>query len=86
MAELHTAIQLEGIARTMRRETVELCYRSPAHKAHLGGCLSAIEILTALYTDVMNTGVGQTGDEWRRRDRFVLSKAHASLALYAALH
>ena len=86
MAELHTAIQLEGIARTMRRETVELCYRSPAHKAHLGGCLSAIEILTALYADVMNTGVGQTGEAWRRRDRFVLSKAHASLALYAALH
>lgn len=78
--------ELEAIARAMRREVVDLCYRSPNHKAHLGGSLSCVDILAALYADVMETGVGATGAAWGSRDRFVLSKAHAAVALYAALH
>lgn len=86
MAEVHTRAQLEDVARDMRRDVVDLCHRSPHHKAHLGGSLSAIDILCALYVDVMNTGAGKTGAAWDARDRFVLSKAHAAIALYAALH
>jgi transketolase N-terminal domain/subunit len=70
----------------MRRDIVELCYRSPDHKAHLGGCLSAVEILCALYLDVMHLAVSADDPNWDRRDRFVLSKGHAAFALYAALH
>lgn len=86
MAEVHTRAQLEHIARDMRRDVVGLCYRSPHHKAHLGGSLSAIETLAVLFCDVMETGAGTTGDAWAARDRFALSKAHAAIALYAALH
>lgn len=78
--------QLEDRAKAMRRDIVELCYRSPGHKAHLGGCLSAVEILCALYLDIMNIPEKSDDPAWEMRDRFILSKGHAAFALYAALH
>ena len=50
---------------------------------HPGGSLSVIDILTALYYDVMNIDVANPKKE--DRDRFVLSKGHAAPALYAVL-
>lgn len=57
-----------------------------AKSGHIGGGLSAIDILTVLYEKSM-----KTFPEWKNsphhneRDRFVLSKGHASAALYAVL-
>lgn len=57
-----------------------------AKSGHPGGGLSAIELLTVLYQKVMNNY-----PEWdkspnhQKRDRFVLSKGHASATLYAVL-
>ncbi len=56
------------------------------HKAgsgHPGGSLSATDILTALYFNVMDHDPKSL--EWEDRDRFVLSKGHAAPALYACL-
>lgn len=53
-----------------------------AHVGHIGSALSVADIVAALYFRVMN--VTDPGDP--ERDRFVLSKGHAALALYAALH
>jgi len=50
---------------------------------HVGGALSAADILTALYFRVMR--VDPENPLWRERDRFVLSAGHKCLALYAAL-
>jgi transketolase len=50
---------------------------------HPGGSLSAVEILAALYLRVMRHDPADP--EWRDRDRFVLSKAHAVPVLYAFL-
>jgi len=50
---------------------------------HLGGSFSEAELLACLYGGVLRVDP-QTPDD-PRRDRFVLSKAHASPALYAAL-
>jgi transketolase len=52
-----------------------------ANVGHIGSCLSIVEILSALFGGVLRaTGSGDT-----ERDRFVLSKGHAALALYAVL-
>ena len=52
-----------------------------ANVGHIGSCLCVVEILAAIYGSVLKAA-------WPRdpeRDRFVLSKGHAALALYAAL-
>jgi transketolase len=52
-----------------------------ANVGHIGSSLCIVEILSALYGGVLR---GQSPDD-PDRDRFVLSKGHAALALYAAL-
>ena len=52
-----------------------------ANVGHIGSSLSVVEILCALYGGVLRT----SGPEDPDRDRFVLSKGHAALALYAVL-
>ncbi|GAA4205096.1 transketolase [Microbispora amethystogenes] len=50
---------------------------------HIGGSLSAADILVALYFEVMRVRPHEPG--WSGRDYFVLSKGHASAALYSTL-
>lgn len=50
---------------------------------HLGGCLSCVDILAALYFGLLNVDPEQP--RMADRDRFVLSKGHAGPALYAVL-
>ena len=54
-----------------------------ARSGHPGGSLSATEIITSLFFQVMRHRPEQP--DWEDRDRFVLSKGHACPALYAAL-
>ena len=54
-----------------------------AGAGHLGGPLSATDILIALYFDQMRINPGNPG--WPERDRFILSKGHSSIALYTVL-
>ena len=54
-----------------------------AKAGHLGGPLSAVDILTVLYGGVLR--VRPDEPDWPDRDRFVLSKGHASIGLYAVL-
>lgn len=54
-----------------------------ARSGHLGGSLSAIDILTTLYFHSLR--VDPTSPDDPSRDRFVLSKGHASPALYTTL-
>jgi transketolase len=53
-----------------------------AHVGHIGSCLCVVEILCALYQRVLRISSVADPD----RDRFVLSKGHSALALYAALN
>ena len=53
-----------------------------ANVGHIGSALSVVEIITALYGNVLRIDVPDDPE----RDRFILSKGHAALALYAALH
>jgi len=53
-----------------------------ARVGHIGSALSISGILAALYDGGLRAGAPDDPD----RDRFILSKGHAALALYAALH
>lgn len=53
-----------------------------ANVGHIGSCLSIVEILCALYGSVLRIEHPDDPD----RDRFILSKGHAALALYAVLN
>ncbi len=73
--------KLKLIANEIREWTIKMTYA--AKSGHPGGSLSAAEILAVLYFHEMK--VDPQNPEWEDRDRFVLSKGHASPAYYAAL-
>jgi transketolase len=50
---------------------------------HVGGSLSEVEILTALYFSVMR--IDPSNPNWEERDRFILSKGHATPGFYTVL-
>lgn len=50
---------------------------------HVGGSLSEVDILTALYFSVMH--IDPSKPTWEERDRFILSKGHASPGYYTVL-
>jgi transketolase len=73
--------RLEENARRIRVEIIRAV--NQARAGHLGGPLSAADMLAALYFRVMR--IKPDEPEWPDRDRFVLSKGHSSIGLYAAL-
>jgi transketolase len=72
---------LEEWARAARREIVRAVGRAKA--GHLGGPLSAVDVLVALYGGILR--IRPEDPAWEGRDRFVLSKGHASIGLYAVM-
>lgn len=73
--------KMKEISKQIRRDIVEMVYR--AKSGHPGGSLSIADILTVLYHKEMN--VDGNNPKKEDRDRLILSKGHASPALYAAL-
>jgi transketolase len=72
---------LESTAREIRKEVIRMTYA--AQSGHPGGSLSVTDILTVLVFHELKLDPGRV--DWPDRDRLVLSKGHASPALYAAL-
>ncbi len=72
---------LQGIARRVRR----LVISSVAHAGagHIGGPLSAADLLVALYFRVLNIRPDEPA--WPGRDRFIMSKGHSAIGQYAAM-
>ncbi len=64
-----------------RKRLIDIVYA--AHAGHIGGDLSCLNVLTALYFDVMNVSPEKVNDP--DRDRFILSKGHCVEALYVTL-
>ncbi|WP_421999473.1 transketolase [Reyranella sp.] len=52
-------------------------------RGHVGPALSLVEIIRVLYDDFLRHDPARP--DWRDRDRFILSKGHGCLALYAVL-
>jgi transketolase len=75
------AVELQAIAREIRLNIVDMIHK--AQSGHPGPALSATDILTALYFEVMR--IDPNNPTLEDRDRFVLSKGHSCPVLYAAL-
>lgn len=73
--------ELAAITKQIRRHIVEMT--GAAKSGHPGGSLSAVEILTVLYWDVMKHD--PANPKMADRDRFILSKGHAAPVLYAVM-
>jgi transketolase len=73
--------ELEELARQLRVSSLRMIHRRGA--GHPGGALSAAEIMAVLYFHRLR--IDPTRPDWEERDRFILSKGHASAVLYSAL-
>jgi transketolase len=69
------------LAREARKHSLRMT--SLAGSSHVGSALSCCDILGVLYSTVLNHRPEQP--DWPDRDRFIMSKGHAAVALYAVL-
>lgn len=67
------AATIKRIADQRRADAVTMIYR--AGTGHTGGTMSAMDILSVLFYDVMHYRPEEPG--WEGRDRFLLSKGHS---------
>jgi transketolase len=74
-------IELENLARDLRGHIITMVHA--AQSGHISPGLSAADIMTALYFEVMN--IDPKNPLGKDRDRFVLSKGHSAPVLYAVL-
>lgn len=76
--------ELKLSAGNIRKQALTMIHK--AKSGHPGGSLSAADLLLVLYKKIMRLCRDCNNcKEWEARDRFVLSKGHASAALYSVL-
>lgn len=71
----------KALAQRIRLHAVQMTSRGSS--SHVGSCLSIADLLAVLYSSILQHKA--TMPLWPERDRFILSKGHASAALYAVL-
>ena len=74
-------VDTNALARQIRMDALKMVARARA--SHIGSALSIADIVAVLYGSVLN--VDPARPDWAARDRFLLSKGHACVAVYAAL-
>jgi len=76
--------KLEAICKQTRVNILKMVHN--AKSGHIGGAMSAVEILNVLYNKVLDVPVEWSDSpQYESRDRFVLSKGHASAVIYSVL-
>ena len=76
--------KLKELSCENRQNVIKMVYE--AQSGHIGGSLSACDIMTVLFNKCMKHAVnGKTSSDYQSRDRFVLSKGHASPVYYSVL-
>ena len=83
MTQIERIEKCKKAAAQIRKNIIEMTYAVGGVGAHLGGSLSMVEILAALYIGTLKFRLENL--EWAERDRVILSKGHAALALYPTL-
>jgi transketolase len=73
--------KLEDLAREIRIMSLKIACQTKTH--HLGSAFSIVDLLVVLYFHVLKINPQNPHD--KNRDRFLLSKGHACLSLYATL-
>lgn len=79
----NTVTQLTETCKSIRRTIINMVYQAGKVGGHLGGSLSIVEILVVLYSKYVRYNPEEPANE--SRDRVILSKGHAALALYPVL-
>lgn len=74
-------MDLISTTKKIRRAILQMNHR--ANASHSGSALSIVDLLTVLYFKYLNINPGNPKEI--HRDKFILSKGHASSALYATL-
>ena len=69
------------LAKACRQDVVMMT--SKGKSAHVGSCLSCIDILSVLYSEILHKN--PLDPEMSDRDIFIMSKGHAGAALYSVL-
>ena len=79
--ELPPAANSTEFARNIRARAAWMVHR--ANSSHIGGAFSMADLVAVLYKDILR--LRPEDPAWPDRDRFILSKGHATSVLYAAL-
>ena len=74
---------IKSFSLNLRKNILDMSLTAGASSSHFGGALSIVEIISVLFSHVMQ--INNENPNWEKRDRFILSKGHACLAYYAAL-
>lgn len=74
-------VSLDERSRYLRRLVIRAI--EGGGRGHVGPAMSPIEIIRVLYDDILRHDPGNP--DWPQRDRFIMSKGHGCLALYAVL-
>ncbi len=73
--------EIQTLAKTIRQSSLRMVHR--ANASHIGSALSIADIVAVLYGKTLNIDPKQP--YMSSRDRFILSKGHACVAVYSAL-
>ena len=74
-------ISSQELAKRIRIDALNMV--SEAKASHIGSALSIADLVAVLYGSILK--VNSSDPNWKDRDRFILSKGHACVAVYAAL-
>jgi transketolase len=73
--------EIREFAKSIRKQSLHMVHRAQA--SHIGSALSIADIIAVLYGSVLK--IDPTDPKIENRDRFILSKGHACVAIYSAL-
>lgn len=75
---------MKAFCNLIRQDILKMIHN--AKSGHPGGAFSCVDILAVLYKKVLNVPLDwDKSPDFNKRDRFILSKGHASAALYSTL-
>ena len=76
--------ELKSLSNIIRKDVLTMIYS--AKSGHPGGSLSAVDIINVLYNKCLKHYPDwDKNPDFKNRDRFILSKGHASAALYSVM-
>jgi len=75
------SLKSEILAKNIRKTSLKLVHQ--ANASHIGGALSIADILAVLYSEILT--YDSKNQKLETRDRFIISKGHSCVALYATL-
>ena len=84
MSETTEIQKIEVFSKKIRKKILKTAYSAGVKSAHLGGALSCADIMSTLFTKF--NILSSKNKNYQQRDRVILSKGHACLALYASLN